>query len=121
MNTAFGENDTVKVEHLFTLKFSDKWDKSIRKLVDTFVNQSYHYAESFRIVAMGMCAYFVMSGLAKLASSMKDDTQSRSTARSSTLKDKSAKSKKGAEGGRDAVNKSTTKSEGSLNSSQEAV
>ena len=73
MNHSFGENDTVKVEHIFTLQFSDKWDKSVRRIVDSCISFSFHFAESFRLMAMGVGAYFVLSGLARLMDSISDN------------------------------------------------
>ena len=67
------QSDILKVEHGFTFGFSDKWDKSVRRIVDSCISFSFHFAESFRLMAMGVGAYFVLSGLARLMDSISDN------------------------------------------------
>ena len=61
-----GIPETIKiqhaVQHVFTLKFSDKLERPVRKLLDI----SKHYADSFQLIAAGIGSYFFFSGVAKL-------------------------------------------------------
>ncbi len=98
MNAAdfgFG-SDTIKVEHQFTFNIGDKWEKPLRKAADAVTSVSYHWAESFRIIAMGLSAYFVLSGLARLVAATKStDDSSNSKGRSSHSSSSSSRSKVG--------------------------
>ena len=73
MNPAdFGfTSETIKVEHALTINLGDKWDRPIRKMSESLARLGSHWAESFRIIAMGLSAYFVLSGLAKLVAATK--------------------------------------------------
>jgi len=68
MNSAYGlaESDTIKVEHIFTLGLNEKWDKPVRRAVNVFLDVGAHVAESFRFLALGLSAYLVLIGTAKL-------------------------------------------------------
>ena len=91
MNPAdFGfTTETIKVEHALTINLGDKWDRPIRKLSESLARLGSHWAESFRIIAVGLSAYFVLSGLAKLVAATKStDSDSSSIINS---KDKSAR------------------------------
>jgi hypothetical protein len=60
------DSETVRVDHVFTLNVSDKWDKPLRRLAESGMDIGYHFAESFRFIAIGISAYFVLFGTAKL-------------------------------------------------------
>jgi hypothetical protein len=93
MNPLTGEmNDTIKVEHVFTFKMSDKWDRPMRKAVDTGLGLLSHFAESFRFIALGITAYFVMSGTARLVESFNGNSSS-SLSRNMSSKNSPSKEK----------------------------
>ena len=106
MNAAdFGLSDTVKLDHAFTFNIGEQWERPVRKISESLVKVGYHWAESFRIIAQGLCAYFVLAGLAKLVAATKStDDYSRSKSRSS--QHSSSRSKTGSTG-------SSTKATGS--------
>jgi hypothetical protein len=98
MNPAdFGfPSDTIKVEHTLTLKLGEKWDRPIRKMSESLARIGNHWAESFRIIATGLSAYFILSGLAKLVAATKSttgDSPSDSKSRSSRHISSSKRSK----------------------------
>jgi hypothetical protein len=83
----FGLSETVKLEHAFTFNIGEKWERPLRKATDSLSRMGYHWAESFRIIATGLSAYFVLAGLAKLVAATKStDDHSRSKGRSSRSK-----------------------------------
>jgi Sec-independent protein translocase protein TatA len=90
------DSDTLKVEHVFTLNFSDKWDKPFRRAVHSWVELSFHFAESFRFIAIGISAYFVLLGASKLIESAKSGKSSTGNhkSRSSTKDEASATKEK---------------------------
>jgi len=90
-------SDTIKVEHQFTFNIGDKWEKPLRKVAETLVTAGFHWAESFRIIAMGLSAYFVLAGLARLVEATKStgDPPSSSKSRSSQSSSSSSRSKSG--------------------------
>ena len=100
MNPAdFGfTSETIKVEHALTINLGDKWDRPIRKMSESLARLGSHWAESFRIIAMGLSAYFVLSGLAKLVAATKStDSDSSSNINSkdrSTRRTRSSKRSK---------------------------
>jgi hypothetical protein len=95
------ESETVKIEHAFTFNISDRWDKPLRRAVDSWLDMGYLYAESFRFIAIGISAYFVMAGLARLVEAAKGDSsqtskhddksKNSSSSSSSSSKDKTSK------------------------------
>ena len=89
MNKAtYLESDTLKVEHVFTLnfndKFLDKWDRSMKKLVYSMVDISFHFAESFRFIAVGIGAYFLLLGASKCIEASRSGGSSRGSSSSSS-------------------------------------
>lgn len=89
--------DTIKIEHVFTLKFSDKWERPLRKWVDKWFDLSKHYAESFQFIAAGIGSYFFFLGVSKvlearIRSSNSDDSSSTNTKKNKT-KTKNQKTK----------------------------
>jgi len=58
--------DTIKIDHVFTLKFSDKWERPVRKWIDKFFDLSKHYAESFHYIAAGIGSYLFFLGVSKV-------------------------------------------------------
>jgi hypothetical protein len=60
------------VDHVFTFNVSDKWDKPLRRLAESGMDIGYHFAESFRFIAIGISAYFVLFGTAKLIEACRD-------------------------------------------------
>lgn len=94
--TSLDQLDTLRVEHIFTLSFNEKWDKPLRRAIQSCVDTSFHFAESFRFIAMGISAYFVLVGTSKLIESCKSSSRSSSSShksKSSTKDDSSVKSK----------------------------
>lgn len=83
------QSDILKVEHGFTFGFSDKWDKPLRKAVQSWVDISFHLAESFRFIAIGFCAYLVLLGASKC---IEADARGRKSSSSSDSSGKSSKS-----------------------------
>ena len=73
------DNDTVKVEHVFTFCLGDKWDRPLRKAVDNWLDITYHYAESFRFIAIGFAAYLCLAGAAKVIDAGRKDRTSSSS------------------------------------------
>jgi hypothetical protein len=61
--------DTIKVEHVFTLQMDEKWEKPLKRFVDGWLKISFHWMESFQIVAYGIAAYLVLVGVSKLVES----------------------------------------------------
>ena len=82
------ETEKFQVDHAFTFSFNEKWDKLLKRSIDQGLDVCYEYAESFRIIAIGLSAYFVMSGLAKLVEAVKDPSSSGEKEKKSN-KDKS--------------------------------
>jgi hypothetical protein len=91
------ESDTVKVEHHFTFNVSEKWEKPLKKVVDSLLDISYQWADSFRIVGVGIAGYLLLIGSARLIDSIKAKQQqqpsSSSSKESKKEKDKSSSSK----------------------------
>jgi hypothetical protein len=110
MNPAdFGfTTETIKVEHVLTIHLGDKWDRPIRKLSESLARLGSHWAESFRIIAVGLSAYFVLSGLAKLVAATKStDSDSSSNINS---KDRSARPTRSSKRSKDKRTTSADKS-----------
>lgn len=89
--------DTIKIEHVFTLKFNDKWERPLRKFVDKWFDLSKQYAESFHFIAAGIGSYFFFLGVSKVLqasnrSGNSDDSSSTNTKKSKS-KIKTQKSK----------------------------
>mmetsp|Transcript_1511 Transcript_1511/g.2136 ORF Transcript_1511/g.2136 Transcript_1511/m.2136 type:complete len:123 (-) Transcript_1511:95-463(-) len=89
-STNYLESETVKIEHAFTFNISDRWDKPLRQAVDAWLDMGYAYAESFRYIAIGVSAYFVMAGVARLVEAARGDSSSQ---RSKSHYDKPGSSK----------------------------
>ena len=92
--------DTIKIEHVFTLKFNDKWERPLRKFVDKWFDLSKHYAESFHFIAAGIGSYFFFLGVSKVVearirSRNSDDSSSTNTKKNKS-KSKTQKSKESA-------------------------
>eukprot|EP00535_Pseudo-nitzschia_heimii_P004779 CAMPEP_0197185632 /NCGR_PEP_ID=MMETSP1423-20130617/12343_1 /TAXON_ID=476441 /ORGANISM="Pseudo-nitzschia heimii, Strain UNC1101" /LENGTH=162 /DNA_ID=CAMNT_0042636751 /DNA_START=84 /DNA_END=573 /DNA_ORIENTATION=+ len=80
----FGETlvpDTIKIEHVFTLKLSDKWERPLRKWIDKWFDLSKDYAESFSYVAAGLGSYFFFLGVSKVvqAGKLSDNSDNSSS------------------------------------------
>jgi len=58
--------DTIKIDHVFTLKFSEKWERSVHKWIDKCFELSKHYAESFHFIAAGIGSYLFFLGVSKV-------------------------------------------------------
>jgi hypothetical protein len=76
--------DSFKVEHVFILQWSndDKWKKILRRTGAYGLAIIRHYAEkSVRLLTLGMAAYVVLTGTAKLLelASKDDDANSSSS------------------------------------------
>mmetsp|Transcript_628 Transcript_628/g.1088 ORF Transcript_628/g.1088 Transcript_628/m.1088 type:complete len:129 (-) Transcript_628:1279-1665(-) len=103
MTDAYLEGDSIKVEHLFTLKI----DRSLRKTADRMLDLVGEYGESFRYIAIGLTAYLFFSGMAQLVNAVgtTDDSPSHSSKVKKAKKEKKDKTEAKAEV------KSETKSE----------
>ena len=71
------ESDTVKVEHFFTFNVSEKWEKPMKKVVDSCLDLSYQWADSFRIIGVGIAGYLLLIGTARLIDSIKAKPSSK--------------------------------------------
>lgn len=90
--------DTIKIEHVFTFKISDRLERPLRKWVDKCLDLSKHYAESFQFIAAGIGAYFFLLGVSKIVqagnkSSNNDDSSSTQSRKNKTKSSKNQKSK----------------------------
>jgi hypothetical protein len=68
-------NTGVKVEHLFTFQVNEKWEKPMKKVVDSLLDLSYQWADSFRIIGVGIAGYLFLIGTARLVDSIKANRQ----------------------------------------------
>jgi hypothetical protein len=66
-----GLMETIKVEHVFTFRINDKWERPIRKCVDALLVMGYHMSESLRLLTYGAVGYMALVGTAKLIEAMK--------------------------------------------------
>lgn len=87
------ESDTVKVEHHFTFNVSEKWEKPLKKVVDSLLDISYQWADSFRIVGVGIAGYLLLIGSARLIDSIKAKQQQQPSSSSSSKESKKEKDK----------------------------
>jgi hypothetical protein len=116
MNPAdFGFSDTHKLEHALTLNFGEKWERPLRKASESLARMGHHWAESFRIIATGLSAYFVLAGLAKLVAATKSTKSTDDSSRSS--KGRSSRSKAGSsrDSGGDKTSSTPENSSSSVN------
>lgn len=91
MTDAYLSGDTVKVDHLFTLKL----DRSLRKTADRMLDLVSEYSESFRYIAIGLSAYLVLLGMAQVVGALGTaDESSKSSKKKTSKKDKSESSSK---------------------------
>ena len=65
------DSDKVKIEHVFVFQIDSRLERPFRRCVDTMLKISYHWAESFRIIGIGIAAYFVLLGTSKLIETIK--------------------------------------------------
>ena len=97
----FGEAlpDTIKIEHVFTLKISDKLERPLRKWVDKVLDLSKYYAESFQFIAVGIGSYFFLLGISKIvqANNMSSNSDDGSNTHSKKNKTKNSKNQKSKE------------------------
>ena len=94
------ESDKYKIEHVFVFQVDSKLERPFRRIADTFLKISYHWAESFRIIGCGLAAYLVLLGTSKLIETIKQprgtsnndysDNLSKPTKKSSKSKDSSS-------------------------------
>jgi hypothetical protein len=88
------DSDTVKVEHMFTFNVSEKWEKPLKKVVDSWLDLSYQWADSFRIIGVGIAGYLFLIGTARLVDSIKakpspkESKKEKSSSSSSSSKSK---------------------------------
>eukprot|EP00934_Nitzschia_sp_Nitz4_P002301 Nitzschia sp. Nitz4//scaffold32_size149145//144068//144430//NITZ4_002905-RA/size149145-processed-gene-0.79-mRNA-1//1//CDS//3329548147//2301//frame0 len=87
-----GLSETIKVEHVFTFNFGDKLERPLRKVAESFIELGYVWAESFRIMAFGMSACFVLIGLARLVEATKTSGDASEKSRLSKPKSSSSSS-----------------------------
>jgi hypothetical protein len=89
--------DTIKIEHVFTLKFGasdSKWEKPLRRWIDNWFDLTKNYSESFHLIAAGIGSYFFFLGVSKVihaSRSGSNDNNSKSTKKKD--KDKQHKDK----------------------------
>jgi hypothetical protein len=105
------ESDTVKVEHHFTFNVSEKWEKPLKKVVDSLLDISYQWADSFRIIGVGIAGYLLLIGSARLIDSIKAKQQqqpSSSSKESKKEKDKSSSSSKSRTTSKESAAKEST-------------
>eukprot|EP00980_Cylindrotheca_fusiformis_P008622 scaffold1830_cov117-Cylindrotheca_fusiformis.AAC.21 len=87
------ESDTMKVEHIFTFKLGDKLDKPVRRAAESGLNVASHFAESFRFIAIGIAAYFVLSGASLFIASIRGNSGTSSGSSSHNKHSTSSSSK----------------------------
>ena len=80
--------DTIKIEHVFTLKFSDKWERPLGKLVDKCLDLSKYYSESFRFIAAGVGSYLFFLGVSKVVQASRGSGSSDDSSCTNTKKNK---------------------------------
>ena len=85
------DSDKVKIEHVFVFQIDSRLERPFRRCVDTMLKISYHWAESFRIIGIGIAAYFILLGTSKLIETIKkpsypgnDDGITKPTKKTST-------------------------------------
>ena len=89
--------DTIKIEHVFTLKFgasNSKWEKPLRRWIDNWFDLTKNYSESFQFIAAGIGSYFFLLGISKVIQASRsgsNDNNSKSTKKKD--KDKQHKDK----------------------------
>jgi hypothetical protein len=81
------------IQHVFTFRISDKWEKPLRRYMDKFLDLSLYYAESFRFISVGIGSFFFLWGVSKVVAA--GNHSDGSDKRSSSSKSKSS-SRKGA-------------------------
>ena len=69
------DSEKVKIEHVFVFQIDSKLERPFRRIVETALKLSYHWAESFRIVGIGLAAYLVLLGTSKLIETIKQPRQ----------------------------------------------
>ena len=83
-----------KVEHVFTFKFADKWERPLRKWVDKCLDLSKQYSESFHFIAVGIGSYFFLLGVSKVVeASNRSRNSDDNIAKRNRTKTKTEKSK----------------------------
>jgi hypothetical protein len=89
--------DTIKIEHVFTLKFGatdSKWEKPLRRWIDNWFDLTKNYSKSFHLIAAGTGSYFFLLGVSKVIQASRsgsNDNNSKSTKKKD--KDKQHKDK----------------------------
>lgn len=77
MNELLGESlkttESITVQHLLTLGFSDKWERTLRGIVVGCLEISRHYMHTFRILGYGTSAYLVLLGMARVIEATKSN------------------------------------------------
>ncbi|KAG7366737.1 hypothetical protein IV203_029407 [Nitzschia inconspicua] len=84
------------IQHVFTFRISDKWEKPLRRYMDKFLDLSLAYAESFRFISVGIGSFFFLWGVSKVvAAGNANERGGNSSGSSSSSKGKSKSSRKG--------------------------
>ncbi|KAG7352678.1 hypothetical protein IV203_008726 [Nitzschia inconspicua] len=82
------------IQHVFTFRISDKWEKPLRRYMDKFLDLSLAYAESFRFISVGIGSFFFLWGVSKvLAAGNANERGGNSSGSSSSSKGKSKSSR----------------------------
>lgn len=84
-----GDDSPVKVEHMFTFKL----DRSLRKMAEGALDIAKEYGESFRYIAVGIAAFLVLSGTARLVEAGGRGGSDSKRSSSSRSKDKTSKAR----------------------------
>jgi hypothetical protein len=105
------ESETVKVEHLFTFNVSEKWEKPLKKVVDSCLDLSYQWAESFRIIGVGIAGYLFLIGTARLIDSIKAKPSSKESKKEKDKSSSSSSSSKSKATSKESVAKESTAKE----------
>lgn len=79
------------IQHVFTFRISDKWEKPLRRYTDKFLDLSLYYAESFRFIAVGIGSFFFLWGVSKVVAAGADNDRRGGSTSSSKSKSKSSR------------------------------
>lgn len=83
--------DTIKIEHVFTLKFGasdSKWEKPLRRWIDNWFDLTKNYSESFHLIAAGIGSYFFFLGVSKVIQASRSSSTNDNNSKSTKKKDK---------------------------------
>jgi hypothetical protein len=91
------------IQHVFTVRISDKWERPLKRYMDKFLDLSLYYAESFRFISVGIGSFFFLWGVSKVVAAgndrdhdVEDGGKGNVSNNKNSSKSKSRSSRKGA-------------------------